>query len=345
MLDTRRNQDARIRDEWLPDAEVWQFIQECLVKKFGYNHVEVSRMDERWIPLGIVGTLMWLEVTGWWVMENSGIRMTGEQFDQLYTYDCSSTLEPHHLLVFRLLEEERERLLSKRMVGDSLNDSLKGEEKGELLGFLRRRCFQNSGVGEPPLELLASIAWGALIWALTDGGQDWVAGLDEAFACTRAEGAAWKDLENEDQLGGVVLEPDLVEETMDGLGDCMRCGASLWCVKQHCYDGGMTFLCYSCMLVEKADGRILLDDMTWDEYANTMCDFDDKKPNLDCAALKCPHIIPDAPKKLEKWTGEKLRARGTQRMLALEEKAEQLGGIFGRSPKELVEHFTGGPKQ
>jgi hypothetical protein len=202
-----------------------------------------------------------------------------------------------------------------------------------------------SRTAESPLELLASIAWGALIWALTDGGQDWVAGLDEAFACTRAEGAAWKDLENEDQLGGVVLEPDLVEETMDGLGDCMRCGASLWCVKQHCYDGGMTFLCYSCMLVEKADGRILLDDMTWDEYANTMCDFDDKKPNLDCAALKCPHIIPDAPKKLEKWTGEKLRARGTQRMLALEEKAEQLGGIFGRSPKELVEHFTGGPKQ
>lgn len=340
MLDTRRNQDAKIRDDWLPDAEVWQFIHDCLVKKFGFDHVEVSRMDERWIPLGIVGTLVWLEVTGWWVMENSGIRMTGEQFDQLYTYNCSDALEPHLLMVFRLLEEEREHLLYTRMEGDSLNDSLKGEEKGELLGFLRRRCFQSSGVQEPPVELLASIAWGALIWALTDGGQDWVAQLDETFDCTRTTGSAWKDLADPDDLGGSVLDPDLVEETEDGLGDCMRCGNSLWCVKQHCYEGGMAFLCYRCMIEEKDKGNIQFAEMTWDEnYVNTMCDFDERKPNLDCAALRCPHIVEDAPKKLEKWTGDKLRERGSQRLLALEEKAEQLGGVFGRSPQELVDHF------
>jgi len=342
MLDTRRNQDARVRDDWLPDAEVWQFIHDCLVKKFGFNHVDVARMDERWVPLGIVGTLVWLEVTGWWVMENSGIRMTGEQFDQLYTYNCSDTLEPQYLLVFRQLEEERERLLHQRMVGDSLGDSLKGDEKGELLGFLRRQCFQSSGVEEPPLEVLASIAWGSLIWALTEGGQDWVAGLDETFDCARSEGQAWKDLTDPDDVSGVVLLPDLVEETSDGLGDCMRCGNSLWCVKQHCCDGGMAFLCYRCLREEADSGNIQFAEMTWDEHTNTMCDFDGRKTNLDCAALQCPHIIKDAPEKLQKWTGERLRERGSQRLLALEEKASQLGGVFGRNPQELVDHFKQG---
>ena len=67
MLTQRQNNDAGIRDEWLPDREVWQFVFDCLEKRF---NVDAARMDDRWIPLGIIGTLMWVEVTGWWVIEN-----------------------------------------------------------------------------------------------------------------------------------------------------------------------------------------------------------------------------------------------------------------------------------
>ena len=82
MLSTRTNNDARIRDDWLPDPEVWKFIHECLDKKF---NIDAARLDERWIPLGIVGTLMWIEVTGWWIIHNSGISATGEQYDTLHS--------------------------------------------------------------------------------------------------------------------------------------------------------------------------------------------------------------------------------------------------------------------
>ncbi len=86
MLDTRKVNDARVRDEWLPDPEVWGFIHDVLANRF---NIDAARLDERWIPLGIVGTLMWIEVTGHWLINNSGISATGEQYDTMHQYDST----------------------------------------------------------------------------------------------------------------------------------------------------------------------------------------------------------------------------------------------------------------
>ena len=331
MLTTRKTSDARIREEWLPDPEVWKFIHECLDKRF---NIDAARLDERWIPLGIVGTLMWIEVAGWWIIENSGISATGEQFDTLHSYDATE-LDPTALIVLRHLREKAEKMLKNRWD----NTALESDERGEILGFLKRCCFESSGVQSPPNEVLVSIVWGTMVWSLTDKGRDWVKRLDAMFECTVDHGVSYKTMENSDLESGELLDPSLVEDTGRNLGSCAKCNHKLWCVKDHCHKGDMVYLCYSCFQEEKAGGNIQYDWVSWDEHVNTMCKFDEAKENLDCASCRCPHAISNAEEHVERFALNKMKQRGSQRLLAFEEHAKRVGGVFGKRPEELVRYF------
>ena len=152
MLNSRA--ETVIRDEWLPDPEVWQFTYDCLEKKF---NVDAANLDERWVPLGIVGALKWIEITSWWVLKNSGITATGEQYEQVHAYD-GTDLDPASLLILRHLEEKARELLRTRWT----DPGLEKEEKGEVLGFISRCCYQASGVPTPPKNLIFAIAWAAM---------------------------------------------------------------------------------------------------------------------------------------------------------------------------------------
>jgi len=328
MLTSRDQNDARIRDEWLPDPEVWKFIHECLEKRF---NVEAARLDERWIPLGIVGTLMWVEVTGWWIIENSGISATGEQYDVAHLHD-GGELDPAGLLILRYLEDKAKEYLKARWDDPGLN----GDEKGEILGFLRRCVFESSDVPVPPVEILISIVWGTMVWSLTQKGRNWVSRLDAMFDCTTNLGVAYK-VQDEDFPDGELLDPALVKNTERGLGVCAKCEAKMWCVKAHCHMGEMTSLCYNCFREEEE--FIQYGWVTWSETTNTMCKLDRKKDNLDCASSNCPHAIPNSKEFLEEFTLTKMKSRGSQRLLAFEEAAQRVGGVFGRRPEDLVNYF------
>ena len=328
MLTSRDAKDAKIREGWMPDPEVWHFIHDCLEKRF---NVDAARLDERWVPLGIVGTLMWVEVTGWWVVQNSGISATGEQFDTAHAHD-NDELDPTALLILRYLEDKAAEYLKMRWEDPGLN----GDEKGEILGFLRRCVFESSGVPAPPVEVLISIVWGTMVWSLTEKGQGWVRRLDDMFDCTVSCGVSYK-VSDEDYPEGELLDPALVSDTERGLGVCAKCGCKLWCVKAHCHKGEMTSLCYNCFGEEQE--HIQYGWVTWSENANTMCSFDSKKQNLDCGSCKCPHAIEEAEDRLSQFTANKLKSRGSRRLLEFEEAAKSLGGVFGRRPEELVQYF------
>lgn len=327
MLTQRQNNDAGIRDEWLPDREVWQFVFDCLEKRF---NVDAARMDDRWIPLGIIGTLMWVEVTGWWVIENSGISITGEQFDTAHLHD-NDELDPQSLTILRYIEEKAEQFLKNRW--DS--PGLETDEKGELLGFLKRCVFESSGVPTPPPEILISISWATMVWSLTQKGRNWVQKLSALFDCTVSCGVSY-NVRDDDYPSGELLDPQLVENTERGLGVCAKCSCKLWCVKAHCHAGEMTSLCYNCFVEER--DMIQYDWVTWDEHASTMCQPKNKQ-NLDCASCRCPHAIDDAEEHLHEYTLSKMKERGSQRLLSIEESARRMGGVFGRTPQELVDHF------
>jgi len=327
-LMSREKRDARIREDWLPDPEVWKFIHECLEKRF---NVDAARLDERWIPLGIVGTLMWVEVTGWWIIENSGITATGEQFDTAHMYD-GGELDPQGLLVLRYLEDKAKEYLKIRWDDPGLN----GDEKGEILGFLRRCVYESSDVPVPPIEILISIVWGTMVWSLTQKGRNWVQRLDAMFDCTVTEGVSYK-ARDENYPEGELLDPALVEDTERGLGVCAKCHSKLWCVKSHCHEGEMFSLCYNCM-IEEGD-KIQYGWVTWTENANTMCSFDASKQNLDCASCRCPHAIEGANERFTDFTLNRMKAKGSQRLLEFEEAAQRVGGVFGRTPDELVRYF------
>ena len=64
------------------------------------------------------------------------------------------------------------------------------------------------------------------------------------------------------------------------------------------------------------------------ETANTMCNFQFDGENLDCASHKCPYIQEKAPEQYQQWTASKLRERGSQRLLAFEEKLNTQGGLI-----------------
>jgi len=156
------------------------------------------------------------------------------------------------------------------------------------------------------------------------------------FDCTVTEGVSYK-ARDENYPEGELLDPALVEDTERGLGVCAKCHSKLWCVKSHCHEGEMFSLCYNCM-IEEGD-KIQYGWVTWTENANTMCSFDASKQNLDCASCRCPHAIEGANERFTDFTLNRMKAKGSQRLLEFEEAAQRVGGVFGRTPDELVRYF------
>ncbi len=329
MLNSRA--ETVIRDEWLPDPEVWQFTYDCLEKKF---NVDAANLDERWVPLGIVGALKWIEITSWWVLKNSGITATGEQYEQVHAYD-GTDLDPASLLILRHLEERAQELLRTRWT----DPGLEKEEKGEVLGFISRCCYQASGVPTPPKNLIFAIAWAAMIWTLTEKGQEWVQSLSKLFFYTRTLGVSYTE-------GESTYDQEFIEQTSRGLGECASCGHTLWCVQQHCLEDSMVHICYNCVQEIKREDerngitRLRFFYITWNGEENTMCSFDERKENLNCANCSCPYAVQNASARLEEFTTKSLKKRGSQRLLDFEDSAASVGGVFGRSPEELVNYFS-----
>ena len=343
MLDSRENErgelDVHLDMSRLPDAEIALFVHKCMDELMQKYDADLSRVNKYWVPVGIVGTLFWLEVTGWWITENSGIRMTGEQHDTLHMRDLS-VLDPAQLLVFRLLTEEREAAKHERWHNPGLDQS----ERGEILGFLRRQCFESSGVPTPPPDTLTAIAWATLLYTLSEPGQDWVADLDETFKVTIHKMLAYKSTETSDDCRGELLPEHLIQQSDHLLGSCQGCGNRLWCVRGHCHKpeedqtSGWVNLCFNCFLDEI--DRIIRPELTWDEDVNTMCNFNMHGHTLDCASHGCPHAKAEAIEQFPEWQGRKLRERGSQRLLAFEEALTQNGGLVQRSAlRGLLEYF------
>jgi hypothetical protein len=320
--------DVHISEDWLPPREIINFVQDAVKHRVGSMDLSLAQLDHRWIPLGIIGTLFWLEVTEWWIMENSGIRITGESHDARHVYDTSK-LDPAQLVVLRHLHEELEKARELRWDNPGLEQS----EVGELLGFLRRQCYESSGVKDPPIEIITAIAWGTLLYILEDEGQDWIAKISDTFKVTLHQQVAFQSTEISRSGEPELLYTPLVEKTTDGLGTCQRCGHKLFCVRGHAHsvDGSPASwvdLCHKCALDEIEFLEHF--DLTKLEDVNTMCHFDEDGRNLDCASHRCPHALDTAIAQFQGWTNAKLKQRGTQQLLAFEEVLNQRGGLINR---------------
>lgn len=327
-LTNRRQGDVHISDDWLPPPEVVQFVRDAVADRVGERDLVLAGLDHKWIPLGIVGTLFWVEVTEWWVMENSGISITGESHETAHLHN-TSRLDPAKLVVLRHLHEQLERAREDSWESGSLNDS----EAGELLGFLKRQCYESSGVAVPPFPILVAISWGTLQFVLQDEGQDWIAKISDTFRLTLMQGVAYQSSEMTEEGDPELLENQLIETTEDLLGSCQKCGHRLFCVRGHAHvepgkrEASWVDLCHNCAL-EEVENLIHFDELTRLPDVNTMCNFQYDGKNLDCASHKCPHIRQEAADQFQQWTAAKLRERGSQRLLAFEEQLNRQGGLI-----------------
>jgi len=101
ILDRLDTQLAR-RPDWMPDAGIYAYVRDLLCARFD---LETDKLPEHWIPLGIIGTMDWVQICGYWVWEHTGVFDTDEPYKWVFLWNGVYEFDPDRLLVFREHDE------------------------------------------------------------------------------------------------------------------------------------------------------------------------------------------------------------------------------------------------
>tara|TARA_B100000131_G_scaffold299131_1_gene319283 strand:+ start:1192 stop:2211 length:1020 start_codon:yes stop_codon:yes gene_type:complete len=338
----------------MPDPGVHAYVCDFLEE---FHHIEVCKLNDKWIPLSIVATLDWLKIAMWWFFEYTDVERTNEQYERVHNYDGLYEFDPDKLLVFK--ENLERNAFQERWNQPGLTD----EERRDILPFIRS-YLENFEAPPTPVvqtvdgevDLSEIIVWATFMWVLSQYGKDWIYELEELFGCVQdfkaAYVSAWED-------SGKLLDPRLMVDTKREVGTCATCGTRQWCVQgymvqrfneemiplseakakgvseEDLVNQGWKFYCNRCAVDLKEYGYKM------DEYderiANPMCG------NTTCLNTGCPHLPT-----VEGVGGRKIPKTmvevGNLRVDRWQDEVTKLGGVTprqlaGQTAEDIVNHF------
>lgn len=313
------------RPDWMPDVGVYTYVRDILDEVLG---LDASRFPEEWLPLGIVGTMDWLAICGWWVWEYTGVFDTDEPYKWVFTWDNVYEFDPDKLLVFR--EDPDWDLFSERME----NPDLDHKERTEALQFLLQDVYPDWEIHPPPRIIAESILWATLMWVLSDYGRDWLYMQDPIFGHVYDHGVAYVD-----KWSSKLLDPKLMRRTERQIGTCKSCGERLWCVLGYYSkdnDGGENrweYMCNHCAVMLKESGTAEMDEHD-DRLLHPHC------PAFEgsCMSTKCPHnhfTKENIREAMEEWGSSRLNEwREDRRMSGASPRR-----MSGQTAEDIVDYF------
>jgi len=289
------------RPDWMPDAGIHAFVTDFLEEKFS---IHACNLDERWVPLTIVGTLDWLRIALWWFFEYTDVQRTNEQYEVVFNFDGVYEFDADRLIVIRECAEQN--AFNERWDMPGLTE----DERRDVLGFVKR-YFKSFEAEPPPDVIMEKIVWATFLWVMSDYGKDWMYEINlggegedfPVFACVQdfhaAFISAWEDQ-------GKLLDPTKMFSTERPVGTCASCGERQWCVQGYMVQrDGVAMVGFS----EAAKHNVDVEDLEalgWKLYCNRCAvdmnhagfDMDDddrrlKEPmcgDQTCMNTSCPHL-------------------------------------------------------
>jgi len=226
----------------MPDPGVHAFVTDMLKQGFG---VDLTGFPDHWVPLGIMGTLDWVTLAGWWILRYTGMFDSQDQYNWFYEYDMCE-LSPDHLTVYR--DDAERNCFNNRLENPGLTEM----ERGEAVQFLIQNFYEKfekdksreqSKYFVPPQDAVEVILWSTLMWILSKHGRDWLYGIDQVISSTHDFGVAYWYKANES-----LLDPQRMICTERSRGTCRQCKSELWCVAGAYLDGAWYHVCNNCLM-------------------------------------------------------------------------------------------------
>jgi hypothetical protein len=339
----------------MPDPGVHRYVTD-LLEDLG---IDVGYLPEHWIPLGIVGTLEWVIVCGWWLFRNTGIYDTEEAYQWVFDYD-GYEFDPDQLLVFK--EDDERNLFEHRIENPGVN----GKERTEALQYVSQDFYaawvKDKTPAEqrefiPPPGFVEAVMWATFMWVLSDYGKDWIYMRDELFACVFEFGVSYVST-----WDNTLLDPGIMVCTKRPLNSCRYCAAevftfkqelshlgeidedkvdeTLWCVQGAYVNGGWQFTCNNCLVKQVENGAHM------------------DHPDKDRRVLKphCPHLLGEDgepgscnstcphSEMTQKKAWERMEERGSERVQEVRDRVRSMGGrtprqISGQTVDDIVDYF------
>lgn len=319
----------------LPDRGVVNYVRDAL-RSLSVDVETLEELYPHWLPVGIVGTLDWVMICGWWIWRNTGFFDTNEGYKFVIEF-AGYEFDPDMILVFR---EERER---NRFGSRVQNPGIEDIERTEALQFLLEDVYGGWAKSEgkdpkrftPPQEIAEMILWSTFMWVLSDYGKDWIYMQDEVLACIMDYGAAYVEKWSEDRT---LLDPREVTVTKRPINSCRYCGESLWCVRgAFVAKQNWHFTCNNCLVKLWEDGIAV--DQKDERLLHPRCPH---KEGIEGTVKSCMAECPHSGIYQEKiW--EDLERKGSERLARYREGVRMAGQshreIAGQSLDDIINHF------
>lgn len=305
------------RKSWMPDPGVYMYVKDLMSDVFG---VDITKMPDYWVPIGILGTLEAVAVMGWWHLKYTGLFETGESYNWVFTWADVYEFDPEMLEIFQ--EDE-----TRNQYGSRLNSpDLTPEERRDISSFLRQNAFPRFGKEPPENDYIDAIVWCTLMWVLSPDGRAWLVQKDPTFSCVEKYGVAYRC-----GWDGELLDPESMVCTKRTYDVCGKCGNKLTCVLGYCIDDSWRYICNSCAVDERDSGAAV--DMNDPRIMHPHC----VHHGGNCVDPKCPHHYRTKEELLRT-----IMDAGSQRLQAYSNRMLEQGEtrmISDKSLEDIVSYF------
>lgn len=321
----------------LPDKGVLNYVKDVLTALGVEDIDELEKIHPHWLPGGIMGTLEWVFICGWWIWDNTGFFRSDEAYKFIVEFN-GYEFDPDHLKIFR---ENRERNLFEERFTEP---GLTGMERSEGLNWVRNEVYarwaREEGVDPkeftPPPEFIEMVMWATFMWILSEYGRDWVYMEDEVLACVIDFGVAYMELWSHEKT---LLDPQGVKVTNRPINTCRYCGHRLWCVAGAFIGGNLwQNVCLNCYN-ELWENGVEVDEKD-ERLRHPKCPHKEgiAGSTRSCIAT-CPHSGMTQQKVMER-----MQEAGTERLERYREALNIAGGdrrrLGGHSTQEIVSYFN-----
>lgn len=319
----------------LPDKGVINYVRDVL-DNLGVDVDMIEKKHPHWMPVGIVGTLDWVMICGWWIWRNTGFFDSDEGYKYVIEFN-GYEFDPDMIVVFR---EQRER---NKYHTRSTQPGIEDIERTEALQFLMEDVYggwaKTEGVDPkeftPPQEFVELLMWATFMWVLSEYGRDWIYMQDEILACVIEYGAAFLEKWSGDKT---LLDPREVVVTERPINSCRYCGETLWCVRGAFVNGDQWhFTCINC-LVDLWEKGVQV-DVKDERIIHPKCPH---REGIEGAVKSCAASCPHSGIYQEKlW--EEAQKKGSERLEKYREGVRMAGSnhrqLAGQSVDDIINHF------
>lgn len=320
----------------MPDPGVMAYVNDML-SNLGVDVEAIAKDHPHWFPVGIMGTLDWIQICGWWIWRNTGFLDTGEAYKVVIEFD-GYEFDSDQLLVFR--ERAERNKFFERMNTPGID----GKERSEAIGWLVHDMYggwaKSEGVDPreftPPQEFIEMVMWATFLWVLSSYGRDWIYTQDIVLACVIEHSVAFVEKWSPNKA---LLDPALVTVTDRPISSCRDCGKELWCVRGAFVEGELWFrLCNNCLVSRWEAGKTV--DLEDGRITHPRCPHKEGRNGSTRSCLAtCPHS-----KVTEESVWQKFEDVGSQRVEAYRESMRMSGGtnhraLAGQSLEDIQNHF------